>query len=66
MMQPIVTSAAGGDAPFFGPQHRGDGHVAGGANHAVGLHDDPAAQIVHHQHLVRFGQAELPRERRHA
>ena len=50
----------GGDAPFFGPQHRGNGHVFGGANHAVGLHDDAAAQIVLHQHLVRFGQAQFP------
>ena len=32
MMQPMVTSAAGGDAPFLGAQHRGDGHVLGRAN----------------------------------
>ena len=29
-------------------------------NLAVGLHDDPAAQVVEHQHLVRFGQAQFP------
>ena len=27
---------------------------------AVGLDDDAAAQIVEHQHLLRFGQAQLP------
>ena len=50
----------GGDAPFLGAQHRGDRHVAGRAQLAVGLHDDPAAQIVEHQHLVRLGQAQFP------
>ena len=60
MMQPMVTRAAGGDAPFLGAKHRGDRHVLGRTNHAVGLHDDPAAQVVEHQHLVRFGQAQFP------
>ena len=26
----------------------------------VGLHDDPAAQVVEHQRLLRLGQAQLP------
>ena len=33
---------------------------------AVGLHDDAAAQVVHDQHLLRFGEAELPRACRRA
>ena len=49
-----------GDAVFLGAQERGDGHVLGGADHAVGLHHDPAAEVVHHEHLVGLGEAEFP------
>ena len=60
MMQPMRHQRRGGDSPFLGAEHRGDRDVAGRAQLAVGLHDDPAAQIVHHQHLVRLGQAQFP------
>ena len=50
----------GGDAPLFGPQHGRDYDVLGRANHAVGLHDDPPAQVVFHEHLMRLCQTELP------
>ncbi len=51
----------GGEAELLGAQQRGDGDVAAGLQFAIGLHADAAAQIVHHQHLVRFGQAQFPR-----
>ena len=50
----------GGKAEFLGAQQRGDDHVAAGLQLAVGLHDDAAAQIVEHERLVRFGQAQFP------
>ena len=51
----------GGEAELFGAQQRGDHHIAAGLQFAIGLHADAAAQIVHHQHLLRFRQAEFPR-----
>ena len=51
-----------GNAEFLGAEHGGDHHVLGRADHAVGLHDDPPAEVVHHEHLVRLGEAELPRQ----
>ena len=54
----------GGEAELLGAQQRGDGDVAAGLQLAVGLHADAAAQIVQHQHLLRFGQPELPRDAR--
>jgi len=50
----------GGKAKFFGPQQRGDGHIAAGLQLAVRLQHHAGAQVVHHQSLVRFGQAQLP------
>ena len=50
----------GGEAELLGAQQRGDGDVAAGLQLAVGLHADAAAQIVHHQHLVGFRQAQFP------
>ena len=50
----------GGEAELFGAQERGDGDVAAGLQFAVGLDADAAAQIVHHQHLLGFGEAQLP------
>ncbi len=50
----------GGEAELLGAQQRGDGDVAAGLQFAVGLHADAAAQVVHDQHLLRFGEAELP------
>ena len=52
----------GGEAEFFGAEERGDGDVAAGLELTVGLQHHAAAQVVHHQRLVRFGDAELPRQ----
>ena len=58
--------AAGGDqrrgreAEFVGAEHGGDRDVAAGAQAAVGLDDDPAAQAVEHQRLLGLGEADLP------
>ena len=52
----------GGKAELLGPQQGGDGHIAAGLQLTVDLDDDPAAQVVQHQGLVGFGQAELPGE----
>ena len=51
----------GGEAELLRAQQRGDDHVAAGLQLAVGLHADAAAQIVHHQHLLRFGEPQFPR-----
>ena len=50
------------EAELFGAEQRGDDDVAAGLELAVGLHADAAAQIVEHKHLLRFGEAELPRQ----
>ena len=49
-----------GDAKLLGSEQRGHRHVLRSADHAVGLHDDPTAEVVHDEHLVGFGEAELP------
>ena len=54
----------GGEAELLRAQQRGDRHVAAGLQLAVGLHHDAAAQIVQHQHLLRFGEAQFPRNAR--
>ena len=51
----------GGEAEFLGAEQRGDDDVAAGLELAVGLDGDAAAQIVQHERLVRFGEAEFPR-----
>ena len=59
--------AAGGDqwrgreAELVGAEQRADHDVAAGAQSAVDLHGDAAAQPVRHQRLVRFGKPDLPR-----
>ena len=60
MMQPDDDQRRGGEAELLGAEQRGDHDVAAGLQLAVGLHDDAAAQVVEHQHLLRLGQAELP------
>ena len=50
----------GGEAELFGAQQRGDGHVAAGLQLAVHLQAHAAAQVVEHQHLLRFGEAQFP------
>ena len=54
----------GGKTKFLRAEQRGDDHVAAGFQLAVGFHHDAAAQIIQHQSLVRFGQAEFPRNAR--
>ena len=46
------------------PSRRRDNHVTSGLQLAVGLHDDAAAQIVHHENLLCFGETEFPRNSR--
>ncbi len=50
----------GGEAELFGAEQGGDGDVAAGLELAIGLQADAAAQIVHDEHLLGFGEAELP------
>ena len=51
-----------GNAVFFRTQHRGDDNIFGRANHAVGLHNNPAAKVVHHKHLMGLSKPQLPRQ----
>ena len=51
----------GGETEFIRAQQRADQHVAAGLDLAVHLQRDAAAQLVQHQRLLRFGQAEFPR-----
>ena len=64
MMQPAATSGGGGEAEFLGAEKGGDRHVAPGLHLSVGLDDDPAAQSVDHQRLLRFRQSHFPRRAR--
>ncbi len=50
----------GGKSEFLGAQQRGDRDVAPGLQLAVHLHAHAAAQIVHHQDLLRLGKPEFP------
>ena len=50
-----------GEAVLLRPEQGGDHDVAAGLHLAVGLDDDPVAQLVEHQGLLGLGQAELPR-----
>ena len=56
----------GGEAEFVGAEQRADHDVASGAEAAVDLHHDAAAQPLAHQRLVGFGKADFPRLNRHA
>ena len=60
MMQPMTTRGRRREAELLGPEQRGDDHVAAGLQLAVGLDDDPVAELVEHERLLRLGQAELP------
>jgi hypothetical protein len=64
MMQPDDHERRGGEAELLGAEQRGDHDVAPGLQLAVHLHDDAVAQAVQHQHLLRLGEAELPRHAR--
>ncbi len=48
------------ESEFFRTEQRGNGHVAPGLQFAVNLQLHAAAQIVQHQHLLRFGKSQFP------
>ena len=50
----------GRKAEFFGPEESGDRNVAAGLQLAVRLQHHAATQVVHHQRLMRLGDAEFP------
>ena len=56
----------GGEAELVGAEQGADHDVAAGADAAIDLHRDTAAQLVGDQRLVRFGKADFPRASRHA
>ena len=49
-----------GESELFGAQEGGDHHVAARLHLAVHLDDDPVAQLVQDEDLLRLGDAELP------
>lgn len=51
-----------GESELFGAQQRGYGQIAAAQHFAVGFQDDPVAQIVQHQRLMRFGKTQFPRK----
>ena len=51
----------GREPEFVGAEQRADDDVAAGANAAVDLHGDAAAQAVGDQRLVGLGEADFPR-----
>ena len=61
MMQPAAISGAVAEAELVGAKQRADHHVAAGADAAVDLHGDAAAQPVRHQRLVSLGEPDFPR-----
>ena len=50
----------GGEAELVGAKKRADHDVAAGADAAVDLHGDAAAQAVGDQRLVRLGKPDFP------
>ena len=50
----------GGEAVLLGAQQGGDHDVAAGLHLAVGLDDDPVAELVQDERLLGLGQAQLP------
>ena len=50
----------GAEGVFVGAEHRGDDDVARGAQAAVAAQAHAAAQTIADQHLLRFGEAQLP------
>jgi hypothetical protein len=60
MMQPEAISGPVLKAEFLGAEQRADDDIAAGFDLAIGLQNDPAAQIVQHQRLLRFGDAQFP------
>ncbi len=66
MMQPAAIKRRGGEAELVGAEQRADDHVTPGADAAVDLDGDAAAQAVEHEGLLGLGKADLPRASRHA
>src|SRR5579875_144261 len=56
--------SGGRKAELFGAQQGGDDDVATSFEVTVDLEPDAPAQVVHHEHLLRLRQAELPRDAR--
>ena len=54
----------GGEAELLGAEQRRHDHVAAGLQLPVHLHDDAVAEVVQQQHLLRLGEAQLPRHAR--
>ena len=54
----------GGKAELVRAQQRADRNIAAGAQAAIDLHRDAAAQIVEQQRLLGFGQTDFPRRTR--
>ena len=54
----------GRESELLRAQQRGNRDVAAGLQFAVHLNAHAAAQIVHHQHLLRLGKPQLPRNAR--
>ena len=57
---PFDDEGGGGQSPFFGAEQCGYGDIATGFHLSVGLKDDPAAELVFYESLVRFGETQFP------
>ena len=55
---------AGGESKFLRAEQRGHDDVTTGLQLAVRLDGDARAEVVQHERLVRFGEAEFPRNAR--
>ena len=64
--QPRTTSGAVAKPNSSAPSSAAMTTSRPGLHLPVHLHDDAVAQVVEHQHLLRLGEAELPRARRRA
>ncbi len=54
----------GRETELLGAEERGDHHVSAGLELAVDLDDDAVAEAVEEEDLLRFGEAQLPRDAR--
>ena len=50
------------ESVLFGAEERRDDDVSPGLHLPVRLHDDAVPELVHDQHLLGLGEAELPRD----